>query len=101
MERQDILNNDLLASIKYHDKEKAGSLILQGANVNVSDLRFGGFTPLMFAIIADDIEMVKLLLRYGADAKMKTVLINGNTTDALQYARGSGKENIANLLYYS
>ena len=102
-ELQDILNNDLFASIKYHDKEKAESLILQGANVNVSDLRSLGFTPLLMAITNDDIEMVRLLLRHGADARQQVHIIGGGggATDALQYARGLGKEDMADLLYYS
>lgn len=102
-ELQDILNNDLFASIKYHDKEKAESLISQGANVNVSDLRSLGFTPLLMAITNDDIEMVKLLLRHGADARQQVHIIGGGgrATDALQYARGLGKEDMADLLQYS
>lgn len=100
-ELQDMLNNDLFASIKYHDKEKAESLISQGANVNVSDLRFGGFTPLLMAITNDDIEMVKLLLRHGADVEQQVHIIGGGVTNALRYARGLGKGNIADLLQYS
>lgn len=97
------MNNDLFASIKYHDKEKAESLISQGANVNVSDLRSLGFTPLLMAITNDDIEMVKLLLRHGADARQQVHIIGGGgrATDALQYARGLGKEDMADLLQYS
>lgn len=100
-ELQDTLNNDLFASIKYHDKEKAESLISQGANVNVSDFRSQGFTPLIMAITNDDIEMVKLLLRHGADARQQVHIIGGGIINALGYARGLGKENIADLLYYS
>lgn len=101
MERQNMLNNDLLAAINYHDKERAESLISQGADVNASNVpSFSGYTPLLCAIDGGDIEMVKLLLRHGANAN-KEAYINGRYVTALQYARGSGKQDIARLLEYS
>lgn len=89
-ELQDILNNDLFASIKYHDKGKAESLISQGANVNVSDFRSRGFTPLLMAITNDDIEMVRLLLKRGAEARKQVHIMGGGIINALEYARGLG-----------
>lgn len=102
IEKQDMLNNDLFVTIKNHDGEKAEFMISQGADVNVSDLRFQGLTPLLCAIFEDDIEMVKLLLKHGADARQQVRLIGGGgVTTAIQYARGLGKQDIADLLEYS
>ena len=101
MERQDMLNNDLLAAINYHDKDRAKSLISQGADVNASNVPgFPGYTPLMCAIDGGDMEMVQLLLKNGADAHQQTY-IGGVYITAFKYARGLGKENIADLLQYS
>lgn len=101
MEMQDMLNNDLLAAINYHDREMAESLISQGADVNASNVPgFPGYTPLMCAIDGDDIEMVQLLLRNGADAHQQTY-IGGIYITAFKYARGLGKEDMADLLQYS
>lgn len=62
MERQGILNNDLLAAINHHDKNMAESLISQGVDVNAFNVPgFPGCTPLMCAIDGDDIEMVRML----------------------------------------
>lgn len=101
MEKRHILNNDLLAAIKYCDKEMAESLISQGADVNASDVPgFPGYTPLLCAIDSDDIGMVQLLLRNGADAH-RQVFIGGIYITAFKYARGLGKQDIADLLKYS
>lgn len=102
IEKQDMLNNDLFVTIKNHDREKAEFIISQGADVNVSDLRFQGLTPLLCAIFEDDIEMVKLLLKHGADARQQVRLIGGGgVTTAIQYTRGLGKQDMADLLEYS
>lgn len=104
MIEQNILDFGLLnAIIVEHDKEKAKSLILQGANVNSSYNVPGvtpGMTPLLCAIYLDDIEMVKLLLQHGADANKKA-FINGRYVIATEYAKGTGKQDIADLLEYS
>lgn len=101
MEMQDMLNNDLLAAINYHDKERAASVISQGANVNASNVPgFPGYTPLLCAIDGGDIEMVRFLLRNGADAHQQTY-IGGVYITAFKYARGLGKEDMADLLQYA
>lgn len=101
---QEFLNLGLLnAIIVEHNKEKAKSFILQGADVNTSynvSCVTHGMTPLLCAIYFNDIEMVKLLLQLGANAN-KEAYINGRYVTALQYARGSGKQDIARLLEYS
>lgn len=101
MEKQDILNNDLLVAVGKHDKERAELMISLGADVDTSTvLDAPGYTPLLCAIDNDDIEMVQFLLRHGADAH-KQVYIAGVYTTAFKHARGLGKEDIADLLEYS
>ena len=101
MEMRHMLNNDLLAAINYHDRERAGFMIAQGADVNASDIPgFPGYTPLLCAIDGDDIGMVQLLLRNGADAH-RQVYIGGVYMTAFKYARGLGKQDIADLWEYS
>lgn len=107
-EKQDILNSYLFASINYHNKEEAEFWISQGANVNASSNiseEVSGVTPLLYAIMVDDIEMVKLLLKHGADAHREISVwygVRSIKTTAYEYARYTSKKyDIANLLEYS
>lgn len=101
MEKQDMLNNDLLVAVVNHDKERAELMISLGADVNTSTVPDApGYTPLFGAIDNDDIEMVQFLLRNGADAHLK-VFIGGVYMTAFKYARGLGKQDIADFLEYA
>jgi len=54
-----------LASFKGHDK--AAQLLLENA-ANVNALTMGGFTPLYVASSRVHVDVVKVFLRFGADA---------------------------------
>lgn len=90
------LGEDLLTACLNRDKDTAESLILQGADVNYEKFWHG--TPLFYAIHANDIEMIKLLLKHGADAK-KEVRLLGGSIDVIVFARYTEKnEELANFL---
>lgn len=91
------LGDNLIASLNERKKnniksEDITNLINQGADVNYN--AFKGFptnwTPLDRAIISLDLEMVKLLLKNGADLKqinlnlMKQLLAFDNNADAIE-----------------
>ncbi len=73
-ENQNVLNENLIAADTKHDIGMAESLISEGADVNYTckgewgvTEGMDGATPLMFAIAGKDMEMIKLLLKNGAD----------------------------------
>ena len=75
--RQNLYDYNLIKAVKKKDLECARYLITHGADVNVRDLssifyREGGktqlsWTPLMYAALRGDLEMIKLLTKSGAD----------------------------------
>jgi ankyrin repeat protein len=54
----------------------------------------GGFTPLMHAAHAGNLELVRLLLENGADPNAK----NGEGKTPLMFARENGRAEVAELL---
>lgn len=104
---QNMLNENLIDAINHHDISNAESLISQGADVNVvlPTPGFGdaeGVTPLMLAVHVNDIEMVKLFVKKGADIEKKVYLGTHQYqllyTDALEFAKGRNFIDIANFL---
>lgn len=100
MANQYLLNEDLLTAIQKHERGIAEALILQGADVNYETLQ--GNTPLTFAIQANDMEMIKLLLKNGADAWKEVRTLTGGSINAINFARyAMHNEAIARFLEYS
>lgn len=71
-------------------------LLKSGAKVDgAGDLGFGYILyPLHEAIIQNDVEMVKLLLKYKANTKLK----NQDGLDAIGVAKASGADNLISIL---
>lgn len=82
---QEWLDDELLDTFENHQYWRARSLLACGAD---PDVRFKGTPFLMIAGIQGDLEMVKVLLEYGADPNVTT----SNGVTALQIiARGQQK----------
>ncbi|MGH8278141.1 MAG: ankyrin repeat domain-containing protein [Gammaproteobacteria bacterium] len=86
------LDRQLLARAAEATPVELGKLIQAGANVNAQD-RFG-VTPLMQAVIGNNIAAVRTLLAAGADLRKKDLL--GDT--ALDLARALGRAEMIKLL---
>jgi ankyrin repeat protein len=72
--------------------QMAKSLLEHGAKVNA--VQMGGWTPLHEAAARGEVDLVKLLLQYGADKDMK----NEDGTTALDLARKNSHDLVADLL---
>jgi ankyrin repeat protein len=68
-----VLNRDLFAAVGNGDLEKVKELITRGAEVNAKHGTSGG-SPLHFAVLAGNKDMVELLIRSGAEVNMKNIL---------------------------
>lgn len=110
-EECDMLNDDLFSAISNYNKEKVKSLISQGADVNsvrcVSNVAEGmeraETTPLLLAVYNNDIEMVKLLVKNGADIRKQLYVgeyynYQPLYNDVINYAKYRGFMDIANFL---
>lgn len=64
-----VKENILLKFVREKDKEKIKELILMGANSDVgTDIT--NLTPLITAVEMNDIELVKIILKVGADVNL-------------------------------
>lgn len=86
----------LVQAVKYKKYLMAEILLKSGAKVDgAGDLGFGYILyPLHEAIIQNDVEMVKLLLKYKANTKLK----NQDGLDAIGVAKASGADNLISIL---
>lgn len=75
------------------DRIEIVSFLLDKGYCDIND-RFGSMTPLMFAASDSTVEMVELLLSYGADTK----LVSDEGKTAYDYAVEFGEEGIADLI---
>lgn len=81
----------LMVAAKYGDVQKVKKLLNAGANVNLcSSTAFGGATPLSFALQAESLPIVKLLVTAGADVNARngfgyTVLIDSLLRPPYEY----------------
>ncbi len=80
------LNEKLVAAIQNHDIGLVESLISQGADVNYAT-SMEGFTPLIFSILANDMEIMKFLLKKGADPYKTNSVIGGGAISAITFSK--------------
>lgn len=74
------LDNQLFRAVGLEDKELVLKLIKKGADINSSYLCFGediGWTPILYAVQLNNIEIVSILINNGANVNPKN--INGWT----------------------
>ena len=64
------LDRNLLDSVIMHDIARVHELVEQGANVNAKDAEHQE-TPLMLAVKFSKLEMVRLLLKVGAEVSAR------------------------------
>ena len=83
------------AAANGKDLELIELLVENGADVNAQSI--GGDTPLMKAIMFDNVEAVEVLLDKGADPKIK----NSNERDSESFARASRNPKILKALNLS
>lgn len=62
------LNTELLDAVKSGDKEEVCELLEAGANVELRDE--DGWTPLMWAVLQKSVDLVELMVRYGANPSL-------------------------------
>jgi len=70
------LNYKLVNEVKRNEESLVKLILDAGANVNAKDYSVG-FTPLLWAVNNGFLNLVKLLIEYGADVNYETT--NGNT----------------------
>ncbi len=98
--KQYMMNEDLLTAIQKHDRDRVESLISQGADVNYATSQ--GNTPLTFAVSGNDLEIIKLLLKNGADPRKENYVPSGGAINAINFAKYVARnEYIANFLEYA
>jgi len=62
--------NDIMSAIRM-DNSDAALEILKNKNININCMNDSGYTPLFLAINKQNIDMVILLLEFGADVNIK------------------------------
>jgi len=82
----------LIAAIYTNNKVLTEEFLKLGANIEAKDS--AGKTPIMYALIAKNIESVKILLSYKADTNVKD---NSNNA-VIDYAKQTGDEEIISLI---
>ena len=86
----------LIHTVFNQQRAIAEQLISKGANVNYA---FNGVTPLIAAVEGENKEIIELILRNGANPRLKTYIGTYGETDAINYARRMVKnEYLASLL---
>ncbi len=86
------LNNSLLYAIHDGDKNKVTKLLLNPDKTQRPDINFinqDGYSPLIYAIVKQNLKIIELLLKQGADTELKAK--NGYT--AFHYAAESSAKN--------
>jgi ankyrin repeat protein len=84
----------LLACVRLGQAEAVQNLIEKGADLNVREHNRRGWSAFHFSVVAGNVKMVRLLLRYGADVMSRTE--SGVT--ALNVAVGEGNKDMVSLL---
>lgn len=88
----------LIHAIENDDIDMCEYLIIQGSDVNKCGLGYAisQLTPLMIAVKNNNLEIVKLLAKYGANKNMYNTPDNLKT--AFQYAKDYNRINIVNWM---
>jgi len=92
----------LVKAIKNHDIKEVEKLITEGADVNKEYNRNPTYPPLYFAILDNQIEMARLLLKSGADANRCCITYNAMTATKscwrlIHYAVGTKNPEMVKL----
>merc|ERR1712098_663119 len=87
-------NGVLHLAVRAGSKSACEVLLRNNARVDALDWSFDRNTPLMIAAMSGDVEIVKLLLEFGANKNIK----NSRQKTALQIARKFKNYNCAHLL---
>jgi len=90
--RERAMATDLFLAIEQKNTDTAIELLSFGIDLNVQDEN--GFTPLMYAVAVDDIKLVRHLVMYGADVKLKSQY--GRT--AFDYAKKLKRKSVIMVL---
>ncbi|MDZ7951742.1 ankyrin repeat domain-containing protein [Nostoc sp. DedQUE09] len=61
----------LIRAIRFHDLEEVQALILVQEDINARDSSELYWTPLMYAVFEESLDMVKLLVKAGADVNIR------------------------------
>ena len=85
------LNDRFLAALKAGDRGEARKWLEKGADVNARDRK--GFTPLILAARAGDLETAKFLITHGPDLNL-----DSETWTALKFAANSPHRELLKLL---
>lgn len=64
-------NEALILAIQYGEYEKFEKLLATIENVNATDNSEGYWTPLMYAVLEESLDMVKKLVEAGADVNIR------------------------------
>ena len=91
-ERQRMLDQDLFLAIEQKNTETAVELLSYGAGINARDEN--GYTPLMYAVAVNDLKLARILIKRGANMKLKS---NTGRT-ALQYAKNLKRSQMQAIL---
>src|SRR3989344_3133542 len=84
----------LLSACKNNDIEAFLFILGKGGTININYIDENGYTALIWATYTNNPEIVKLLLRNGADMTHT----NKDDKTALQYAPAGKFENIKNIM---
>jgi hypothetical protein len=89
--------NELVSAVIDEDRDEVENLIRQGRKINVRDRTRDGMTPLHAAIETGNIEIMQLLLAYGAKPNSRD---HEKRTPLMMMDEDVGKEMIRILLSY-
>lgn len=98
-QRLQMINNDLLTAVTKQDIARVQSYIEMGADVNYSD--FTRTSPLVLAVLANNMDMINLLLKNGANPYKEVEVVGGGRISPITAARYQLKnESLANFLEF-
>ena len=71
-------NQDIFTYVEDGNIQLVKNYINSGYDLNIQNYNDDGYTPLIYAILKDNIEIVELLLNAGADIKIVKLLLNAD-----------------------
>ena len=87
-------NQDIFTYVEDGNIQLVKNYINSGYDLNIQNYNDDGYTPLIYAILKDNIEIVELLLNAGADIDKQ----DNNGYTALIYAAYDNNRNVIELL---